>query len=102
MNIYIQDVVTLTRFAPRAFERGRSVGVLWQDLGFGCRVLAKNRGFTTVIVLTIAVGIGGISIMFAVGNAIWLRPLAFTYPARLEVVVELEPKRDRTRGVATL
>ena len=76
--------------------------MFWQDLRFGCRVLAKNRGFTTVVVLTLALGIGGISIMFAVVNAILLRPLPFTDSSRLVVVWEVQPKRDLTRGVATL
>ena len=76
--------------------------MFWQDLRFGCRVLARNRGFTTVVVLTLALGIGGISIMFGVVNAVLLRPLPFADSSRLVLVWEVQPKRDLTRGVATL
>ena len=75
---------------------------LWQDLRFSCRVLAKNRGFTTVVVLTLALGIGGISMMFGVINAVLLRPLPFADSSRLAFVWEVQPKRDLTRGGTTL
>lgn len=44
------------------------------------RLLAKNPGFTTVAVLTIAIAIGTTTALFSVMNAVVLRPLDFPEP----------------------
>ena len=53
------------------------------DLKFAFRQLAKNPGFTTVAVLTLALGIGANTAIFSVINAIVVRPLPFREPGRL-------------------
>jgi putative ABC transport system permease protein len=67
---------------------------LWQDLRYGLRILAKNRGFTAVAVLTLAIGIGASTAMFSVIECGILNPFPYAHSHRMAVVVA----RYRTTG----
>jgi predicted permease len=56
---------------------------LWQNLRYTIRVLRKNLGFTTVAVLSLALGIGANTAIFTLINALLLRELPVRNPDRL-------------------
>ena len=47
----------------------------WQDVRYGLRQLKRNPGFTVVVVITLALGIGANSTVFSVLNGLFLRAL---------------------------
>lgn len=59
------------------------MGGLLQDVRFGWRMLGRNPGFTTVAVITLALGIGANVALFSVLNGLFLRPLPIPNPNQL-------------------
>ncbi len=59
------------------------MGILIQDFRFAVRQMIKRPGFSAVVVLTMALGIGANAAIFSVLDAVLLRPLPYSDPDRL-------------------
>lgn len=66
------------------------------------RTLLKAPAFTLVTLLIVALGIGAVTAMFSVLNAIVLRPIPLPEPERLAVVFETQLERNLTRFSSSL
>lgn len=59
--------------------------MIFRTLAFAFRVLARNPVFTTVAVVTIALGVGASTAIFSVANGVLLRPLPYRDPGKLVI-----------------
>ena len=71
---------------------------LFQDLKFATRLLIKDRAFTITTLATLTLCIGANAMIFAVVNAVLLRPLAVPEPERLVLLYNSYPRAGVERA----
>ncbi len=72
---------------------------LWQDVRFAVRLLVKDRWFTAVAVIALALGIGVNATVFTFVNAVLIRGLPINEPDRV-MVIGTRDARLRDRGMS--
>jgi putative ABC transport system permease protein len=80
-------------------RRAQWLAELRDDLRYAVRGLRSSPGFTTVILLTLAMGIGASTTIFSVANAVLLRPFPYHDPERIVRLYESNPATE-TFGVS--
>jgi predicted permease len=68
---------------------------LVQDMRYAARTMRTNPGFTTVVVLTLALGIGANAAIFSVVDGVLLNPVPFADPDRLVALYGTSPAANK-------
>jgi putative ABC transport system permease protein len=71
-----------------ASMRARPVDAVRSDVRFALRALRKSPGFTAVVMLTLALGIGATTAIFTVVDAVMLRPYPYADMDRIVMLME--------------
>ena len=99
-----------TRSRTTASTINKPMQSIFGDIRYALRVLTKARGYTAVVVITIALGVGANSAIFSVIDGVLLKPLPYFEPERIVRVWQdltfskslLDRFEERTRSFSHL
>jgi len=76
----------------RRMTRVQTIDALAQDARYAVRTLGRQLGWTSVAILTLALGIGASTAVFSVVNSLVLHPLAYTHADRVVTILRTDAK----------
>src|SRR5215475_2521246 len=84
----------------RETRAGHLIETLWRDLRYGLQALRRDPGFTSVAVLSLALGIGANTAIFSLMDAVLLKMLPVKNPEQLVFLERGEKKRGEASGLS--
>lgn len=72
--------------AVRDHRAGTNVELLWQDARFGLRQLRRKPGFSSTVIVTLALSIGANTAIFSIVNALMLKSLPYPHPEHMGTI----------------
>src|SRR6476646_6404666 len=84
----------------RAHKMDLLRGTLARDARYGLRQIRRNPGFSAVAILTLALGIGGVTAIFSAFYAVLMRPLPYADAGRLVVIWDEETRAQISKQFA--
>src|SRR5688572_6472035 len=91
LRFWVIALADMLRVAP-----AQHLEVLMRDIRYAIHTFWRTPGFTAAAILTIALGIGATTAVFAVVNAVLLRPLPYADPANVMLLWATMPDGSRT------
>ncbi|HET9401792.1 MAG TPA: ABC transporter permease [Candidatus Acidoferrales bacterium] len=73
----------------------RALESLWQDIRYAARLFTKDFGYTSAVLLALAIGIGANTALFTLFSAVALKPLAVPHPEELVSLSRTTPESPR-------
>jgi len=95
------ECIAIDSRRERRMTRAQLVDAFVQDIRFAWRTLGRQKAWTAVAIITLALGIGANTAVFSVVNALLLHPLPYPNADRIAFVY-LEPARGNNTGMSVM
>ena len=92
------ECLTITTRRERRMTRAQLLDAFVQDVTFALRTLGRQKGWTTIAIVTLALGIGANTAVFSVVNSLLLHPLPYPNADRVAIVFQ-EPNQGNNTGI---
>jgi predicted permease len=92
------ECLTITTRRERRMTRAQLIDAIGQDAHFAVRTLGRQKGWTAVAILTLALGIGANTAVFSVVNSLLLHPLPYPHADRIAILFQ-EPTQGNQTGM---